>query len=366
VSAAPDSQTRPKPESTSEAAGGAPFKVELPPDLQAQLAPQNGTPSALPRAPALPEAGGVEDAVQRVIASVALIEAGGMRGTGFFAANGLLVTNGHVVGSEGYVTLRLSDGQSVSGRVLRTVPAMDLAVVQADRPTPGQRPLQLRPVADVRVGQEVLAVGSALGVLQNTVTLIQTDAAVNPGNSGGPLVDRQGQVIGVTTLKVGGQAQSLGFAVAADHVRSLLEGRADGLAQASGTLQDRVNHSLTGDTSSSSDREREQALGALERDVKQVAQFADRVDAAWTGYRPACLPGVSIKKGYDREWFALLERAAPSPSVLGCGPTADDLARAAARVRESMSDAVGRARRAGVLPGDLRDVCKRNRLDWPW
>jgi hypothetical protein len=197
------------------------------------------------------------------------------------------------------------------------------------------------------------------------VTLIQTDAAVNPGNSGGPLVDRQGQVIGVTTLKVGGQAQSLSFAVAADHARSLLEGRADSLAQASGTLQDRVNHSLNGD-SSSTDREREQALAALERGVKQVAQFADRVDASWVEYRPVCLPGVSIKKGYDREWFVLLDRAAPSTTVLGCGPTATDLARAAVRVREEMSNAIGTARRAGVLPGDLRDVCRRYRLDWQW
>jgi hypothetical protein len=278
------------------------------------------------------------------------------------------------------VALKLSDGQNVSARVLRTVPAMDLAIVRPERPMPGQASLALRPLNEIRVGQEVLAVGSALGVLQNTVTrgivsairttggvtLIQTDAAVNPGNSGGPLVDRQGLVVGVTTLKVGGQAQSLSFAVASDHARSLLEGRAEALAQASGTLQDRLNTSLSGDTSSASDRERDQALAAFERDVKEIAQFADRVDAGWAEYRPACLPGVSIKRGYDREWFALLDRAAPSSSVLGCGPMADDLAKATGRVRGWMSDAVGRAKRGGVLPGDLRDLCRRYRLDWQW
>ena len=91
--------------------------------------------------------------------------------------------------------------------------------------------LPLGQVASVRTGQEVIAIGSALG-LQNTVTrgivsarrqagrvvLLQTDAAINRGNSGGPLLDRNGVVLGVTTLKMGGQAEGLGFAVAADHV----------------------------------------------------------------------------------------------------------------------------------------------------
>ena len=96
-----------------------------------------------------------------------------------------------------------------------------------------------------RVGQEVIAIGSALGVLSNTVTrgivsavrqvgavtLVQTDAAINPGNSGGPLLDRQGMVIGVNSMTVGqAGGEGVAFAVAIDHVTQLLDsGRALGL-----------------------------------------------------------------------------------------------------------------------------------------
>ena len=102
--------------------------------------------------------------------------------------------------------------------------------------------LALGTVNDVRPGQEVIAIGLALGVFQNSVTrgiisavrradrtvMLQTDAAINPGNSGGPLMDRQGLVVGINTMKIGGSAESLGFAVAVDHARALLSGgRAD-------------------------------------------------------------------------------------------------------------------------------------------
>ena len=105
---------------------------------------------------------------------------------------------------------------------------------------PEQPVLSMGSVSHARVGQEVIAVGSALGVLSNTVTrgivsairqvgnitLIQTDAAINPGNSGGPLVDRSGLVIGVNSLAVAAQAgQGLAFAVAIDHATDLLDGQ---------------------------------------------------------------------------------------------------------------------------------------------
>ncbi|HAK55805.1 MAG TPA: hypothetical protein DCP38_10040, partial [Acidobacteria bacterium] len=113
------------------------------------------------------------------------------------------------------------------------------------RPTP----VAVRSLEDV-IGSAVRAVVSieagtgrgtgffALGLLENTVTrgiisavrrvggttFLQTDAAINPGNSGGPLLDTSGRVVGITTLKFGAQAESLGFAVAADHAAPLLAG----------------------------------------------------------------------------------------------------------------------------------------------
>jgi len=367
----------PQPEDSATSA--APFKVELPPDLQAQLAPAPppaAAPAVSPSATA--EAGGIEEAVQRVIAAVVQIQSDAGRGTGFFTAGGLLVTNAHVVGTQSYVSLKLSDGQSCTGQVLRTAPAMDLAIVRPDRAGGLPAALPMRPLAEVRVGQEVLAVGSALGVLQNTVTrgivsairaaggvtLVQTDAAVNPGNSGGPLVDRQGWVVGVTTLKVGGQAESLSFAVASDHARSLLEGRADALAQAGGTLQDRLNTTMAADGASGGERTREDATVELERRVKALAQAADRIDASWRDYRANCLQTATIPRGYDREWFILVDRVpqrSPSPS---CAPWTDELVRAALEVREALDAALATGRTAGVFPGDQREICRRYRLEW--
>jgi S1-C subfamily serine protease len=113
---------------------------------------------------------------------------------------------------------------------------VDLATLRPAPGSEGTTVLELSSIARVRPGQEVIAIGSALGVLQNTITrgivsalrndagimLIQTDAAINPGNSGGPLLDRSGRVVGVNTMRSSTGA-SIGFAVAADHARTLVD-----------------------------------------------------------------------------------------------------------------------------------------------
>ena len=143
----------------------------------------------------------------RTAGAVVMVEAGNARGTGFFVRPDLIVTNDHVIAGATAVTVRLHDGSARSARVERTVARCRPG---APAHVGGHAPstvLPLGQVAGVRTGQEVIAIGSALG-LQNTVTrgivsarrqagnvvLLQTDAAINPGNSGGPLLDRQGVV----------------------------------------------------------------------------------------------------------------------------------------------------------------------------
>jgi putative serine protease PepD len=161
-------------------------------------------------------------------------------------ADGLVLTNNHVIAQNGTVSVRLSSGRTVPAEVVATDSGNDLALVQASGLS-GLKPVTFGSDATVAVGDTVLAFGAPLG-LENTVTsgivsatdrsvdtsseklahLIQTDAAINEGNSGGALVDQSGRVIGINVaIATASEANSgsigVGFAIPAGTVTQVIK-----------------------------------------------------------------------------------------------------------------------------------------------
>ncbi|NIM65422.1 MAG: trypsin-like serine protease [Candidatus Latescibacteria bacterium] len=152
------------------------------------------------------------------------------------APDGYVLTNSHVVENAGALSVSLTDGSKYTGRVVGTDPATDLAVVRVQ--ASGLPAAELGDSTLLRVGQLVIAIGNPLG-FQSTVStgvisalgrtlrsrsgrlienVIQTDVALNPGNSGGPLVDSRGRVVGINTAMIN-MAQGISFAVPASTAR---------------------------------------------------------------------------------------------------------------------------------------------------
>lgn len=175
-------------------------------------------------------------------------------GTGFvLTAEGVIVTNRHVVAKgTTSVSVVLADGTElpnveVIGRTNDSDP-LDIAFLKvSDKKGKTLQPVKLGDSAKAQVGDKVVAIGNALGQFQNTVTsgivsgfgrsvqagdglgsaeslqnLIQTDAAINQGNSGGPLVNTSGEVIGINTA-IAGDAQNIGFAIPINDVQGLIK-----------------------------------------------------------------------------------------------------------------------------------------------
>jgi putative serine protease PepD len=166
------------------------------------------------------------------------------QGSGFvYDDAGHIVTNAHVVQGADTISVRFSNGASYKAQLVGTDPSTDLAVLKVDAPDSLLDPLELGDSSDVQVGEGVVAIGSPFG-LEETVTSgivsalhremtapnnftiadsIQTDAAINHGNSGGPLLDLAGKVIGVNSQieSDSGDNAGVGFAVPANTVKTI-------------------------------------------------------------------------------------------------------------------------------------------------
>jgi 2-alkenal reductase len=163
-------------------------------------------------------------------------------GTGFVSdREGRMLTAFHVIKDMNEIDVILANGKRVSVRVVGTAPQLDIALLQPNQPVDDLRPLPFYDSDSLQPGQKVIVIGNALG-LHNTVTvgvvsgvgrrlsevpteiqdaMIQTDAAVNPGNSGRPLLNSAGQVIGIVDANTP-SAQNLGFAIPINFARRII------------------------------------------------------------------------------------------------------------------------------------------------
>jgi S1-C subfamily serine protease len=172
-------------------------------------------------------------------------DAGPAGGSGFVIDEaGHIVTNQHVVEGAEEISARFADGVRREAEVVGQDPSTDVALIQVDAPRKALRPLTLGDSNSVGVGEPVIAIGNPLNVgisvtsgivsglgrpikAPNNYTIndaVQTDAAINPGYSGGPLLDSRGTVIGVNAqiASVSGGSEGVGFAVPINTVKSVI------------------------------------------------------------------------------------------------------------------------------------------------
>jgi putative serine protease PepD len=207
----------------------------------ATTAPASGT-SAPPLSGAALDVKGILAKVEpSVVDIVASSRRGSGEGTGIIiSSDGYIITNAHVVDGASRVSVTSpASSRAMSATVVGADESNDIALLKVDNAS-GLPAAELGRSADMKVGDDVVAIGNALGLrgdptvtrgivsalnrtVENLTGMIQTDAAINPGNSGGPLVNSSGQVIGINTAVAADGAQNIGFAIPIDKAKSLAD-----------------------------------------------------------------------------------------------------------------------------------------------
>lgn len=182
----------------------------------------------IPRPARMPEETSVKEGLKELIKSVVTVVAADDHGSGFFiSSNGLIMTNFHVVKGAEEVKVVLDNGITLPAKVIATNPDKDLAILKIEGS--GYRPLLISTNADLDLGGDVYAIGTPTDVdLGQTITrgiiggkrrieeniYIQTDVSISPGNSGGPLINSKGEVIGIMSGKLIGKGiEGIAFAI---------------------------------------------------------------------------------------------------------------------------------------------------------
>ena len=201
------------------------------------MAPTPDTDSSAQEDPGLPLQEIYKSTIDCVVSITCASQSGTSSGTGVIvASNGYIVTNCHVVEGATAISVLLNDDRTLPASVVGTDPVSDLAVIYVE--ADDLMAATFASSEDIQVGDTVCAIGDPLGselrgTMTNgivsainrdittggrTMTLIQTNAALNSGNSGGPLIDRFGHIIGINTMKIGDNmsaagVEGLGFAI---------------------------------------------------------------------------------------------------------------------------------------------------------
>ncbi|TAK34850.1 MAG: trypsin-like serine protease [Chloroflexota bacterium] len=269
-------------------------------------------------------------------------------GSGFMIdANGQILTNNHVVENAERLEVTLVDGSKFPGTLVGRDPSNDVAIVRINAPAEKIHPLKLGRSSDLAVGQQVLAIGNPFGFDRSVTTgvvsalgrtlrasngrlisgIIQTDAAINQGNSGGPLINSQGQVVGINTaiFSPSGGSVGIGFAVPADTIARLMPEL---------IAKGRVPHSWMGASFQDVTPDLARALSLPATQGVLVAQIIARGPAAKAGLRGAtrvqrignirvqiggdfieAIDGVAIKNADDLQLF-LDSKRSPGDTIL--------------------------------------------------
>lgn len=173
------------------------------------------------------------------LASPAVVSIQSQRGSGsgsIIDAKGLILTNAHVVRGATTVNVILSDKRQFRGVVIASTRNPDLAVIKLEGVTESLPTIQIATSSDIQVGQRAFAIGNPFGRFAGTLTtgiisridlerkLLQTDAALNPGNSGGPLLNGRGELVGVNTaiFTTNSVNSGIGLAIEADTVKKFI------------------------------------------------------------------------------------------------------------------------------------------------
>ena len=238
---------------------------------------------------------------------------GGSLGSGFLIdAAGHIITNAHVVDSASKTTVTFEDGTEAKGTILGVDTSTDVAVVKIDKVPTGVSPLPLGNSGGLTVGQEVVAIGNPYGYSGTATTgivsalerviespsgftiqnAIQTDAAINQGNSGGPLFDRDGRVIGINSqiASQNGGNVGIGFAVPIDTVRPIV---------ASIIASGKAQHAWIGIQGRELTPGLAEKLGLVGKRGVIVASLDDRGPANDAGMKAADSADAAVPKGGD-------------------------------------------------------------------